>query len=120
MAKKYVARCIVMRNGARVDDLKNFKILEDVYREEVDLMTGSGSVDRARKYKFSLDYAPPKNGAILDWSNVEDETFIVELEGGRRLVYSGVDSLSVGELTLDGQQEAVMTVTFIAAGKDEG
>jgi len=107
-----------MHNGKKLEHLKNFKKLEEEFRAEVDLMTGSGTVDKARKFKFSLDYAVPKVGAKLDWSDVSDATFIIEIKDGNRVTYSGVDCLSQGEMTLDGQQEAVMTLTFIATSKD--
>jgi len=107
-----------MHNGKKIEHLKNFQKLEEEFRAEVDLMSGSGTVDKARKYKFSLEYAPPKTGAKMDWSDVVDATFIIEFEGGIRVTYSGVDCLSQGEMTLDGQQEGVMTLTFIATSKD--
>jgi hypothetical protein len=118
MATKYISRAFVMHNGKKLEHLKNFKKLDEEFRAEVDLMSGSGTVDKARKHKFSLDYAPPKTGAKMDWSDVSDATFIIEFEGGGRMTYSGVDCLSQGELTLDGQQEAVMTLSFIATSKD--
>jgi hypothetical protein len=108
-----------MHNGKKLEHLKSFKNLDEEFRAEVDLMSGSGTVDKARKYKFSVDYAIPKVGAKLDWSDVEDATFIVEFkDGAGRMTYSGVDCLSQGEVTLDGQQEATMTLTFMAVSKD--
>jgi hypothetical protein len=120
MAVKYVSRCFVIRNGTKLEHIKNYKSGEQVYRNEVDLMSGSGSVDIAGKYKFSFDYAIPKVNPKTDWSDVEDDTFIIEYEGGHRVTYSGVDCLSVGEATIDGQSEAVMTISFIAKSRDEG
>jgi len=118
MATKYISQCFVMHNGRKLEHLKNFKKLDEEFRVEVDLMSGSGTVDKARKYKFSVDYAPPKTGAKMDWSDVVDATFIIEFAGGGRMTYSGVDCLTQGEMTVDGQQEAVMTLTFIAISKD--
>jgi hypothetical protein len=108
-----------MLNGSKIEHLKNFKPGEEVFREEVDLMEGSGTVDKGTKYKFSFDYAIPKIGPKLNWRDIEDATFTVELDGGSRLTYSGVDCLSQGEMTIDGEKEAVMTITFIAGSKEE-
>jgi hypothetical protein len=117
MAVKYVSQCFVMHNGTKLEHLKNFKKLDEEFRAEVDLMSGSGTVDKARKYKFSVDYAIPSAGAKLDWSNVSDATFTIELKDGPTIKYSGVDCLTQGEMTIDGNDGAAMTLTFIATGK---
>jgi len=118
MAQKMVNRVTVMRNGTRVDNVKNFKKLEVEHRKEVDMMDGSGSVEVTVKHKFSLDYVIPAEGAKLDWDSVQDDTFSIELNGGRRLTYSGVDLLKEGEFTTDGDGEAVMTLEFIAVDRN--
>ncbi|MCL2219331.1 MAG: hypothetical protein FWC23_05385 [Chitinispirillia bacterium] len=118
MAKKYVSRNTVLRNGTKLEDMKSFKMGEKTHRTEVELMDGTGTVDTVSPYKFSIDYAIPKTGAKLDWSDVVDDTFIIELDGGKRVTYSGVDCLSQGEATMDGAQEAVIPLEFIAARMD--
>jgi hypothetical protein len=118
MAVKYVSQCFVIHNGKKLEHLKTFKQLEEEYRVEVELMSGVGAVDKARGYKFSVEYAIPKVGAKLDWSDVSDATFLVEYKDGGRITYSGVDCLSQSEVSLDGKQEAVMTLTFLAVSKD--
>jgi hypothetical protein len=94
--------------------MKSFKHDPIDYRAEVDTMEGSGTVERNKKYKFSLDYAVPKTNAKLNWSDVSNETWTIELEGGTRVTYTGVDSLSRGEIAMDAQKEAVTTISFIA------
>ena len=116
--KQYVSRCTVTRSGTSLDHLKNFKMNEENFRKEVELMNGAGTVETARRYNFSLDYAIPKTGAKMDWADVEDDTFTIELNGGKRISYSGVYSLSQGEITIDGENEAVITINFAAASKD--
>ena len=118
MAKKYVSRAVVIRNGKRQSDLKNFKVGELAYRGEVDTMDGSGSTGKAKKHRFSFDYAIPKTAAKLDWSDVEDETWIIELDGGRRITFSGVDCLTRGEFITDAEKETVMPLSFIALSED--
>jgi len=118
MAQKMVNHAGLMLNGARVGNLKSFKKDEVEHRAEVDMMDGCGSVERTKKHKFSFDYVIPAEGAKLDWDKVEDATLTVELTGGRRLTYSGVDLLTEGEFTTDGDGEAVMTLSFIAAARN--
>lgn len=115
MAKKYVSRVIVMRNGTRITDFKSFKKDAVKYGEVVELMDDQGVVENAKRYGFSIDYVIPKVGAKLDWSDVRDETWSVQFrEGGNKVTYSGVDCLVEGDSTTDGQKETVMTLTFAA------
>ena len=117
MPVKMLSRCDVMHNGTKVEYLKNYTNLEEEYRKEVALMSGVGSIDVVQKHKFSLDYVLPKKGAKLDWSDIEDATFVIRL-GDKSITYSGVDCLSAGEFKLDGENEAVRTITFLATSKD--
>ena len=114
MAKKYVSRARVTRNGKRVEHLKNFKMGEAVYRGEVPTMDGGGTSDITKRRRFSLDYAMPKTDPKLDWSDVDDENWVIDLEGGRQVIYTGVDCLKRGEFTIDGENESVFTVDFWA------
>lgn len=115
MSTKYVSRARVTRNGQKVQHMKNFKFGEALYATEVETMDGGGTVDNPRRHRFSLDYAIPKNSPKLDWSDVRDEDWTVELEGGKKAIYTGVDCLSRGEFTVDAQKESVMTLNFYAA-----
>lgn len=114
MAKKYVSRARVSRNGQKVQHLKNMKFGEDKYATEVETMDGGGTVDNPKRHRFSLDYALPKTGAKLDWSDVRDEDWTVDLDGGLKAIYTGVDCMSRGEITVDGEKEAVTTLEFYA------
>jgi hypothetical protein len=114
MAKKFVARCRVMRNGKRVLDMKNFKWGEEVYRTSIMTMDGPGSVDLPDKPAFSLDYVLPRENAKISWKDVENETWVIELDGGRRGIFSGVDSIKRGEMSMDGEKETVITFDFAA------
>ena len=119
MAVKYVKRCSVMINNSSVEHMKSFKMLEEVYRTEVQLMNGVGSADGIPTFKFSIDYVIPKSNEKTDWDRIEDAMVIIQrIPTGKRFTYSGVDCLSVGEETMDGQQEAVRTITFLATRKD--
>lgn len=114
MAKKFVSRCIVLRNGSRVSNMKNFKFGAITYRGETETNDGGGTYNKPRVYKFSLDYAIPKDSPKLDWSDIEDEDWTIELEGGKRVNYTGVDCLDRGEISIDQEKESVMTINFRA------
>lgn len=115
MAKKYVSRVTVLINGAKQDHLKNFKAHAQDYRGSFKLIDGVGTYDTVKEHKFSLDYAIPKTGAKIDWSDIEDATIIVSLKGSKSIIYSGTDCLGRGEITLDGEKESVFTIEFAAA-----
>jgi hypothetical protein len=56
----------------------------------------------------------PKINPKLDWSDVRDEDWTVDLEGGKQAIYTGVDCLSRSEFTTDGDKESVFTIMFRA------
>lgn len=114
MAKKYVSRVTVLIDGAKQDHLKNFKAHPQDYRGSFKLMDGMGTYDTVKEHKFALDYAIPKAGAKIDWSDIEDATVIVNLKGGKSMIFSGTDSLGRGEITVDGEKESVFTIEFAA------
>lgn len=118
MAKKSVSRCIVLRNGTKIENLKSFKEGEHVYREEKELMDTTTTIERSFKYTFSMDYVIPFDRAKLDWGDVENETWIIELNNGQRVTYTGVDCTKRGEVTYDGQNETVIPLEFVAIGRN--
>lgn len=112
MGKKYVSRCIVLDSGKRIPHLKNFKWSERKIAEQIKLMDGIGVVDTIPDQTFGFDYAVPAVAPKLDWSDVVDKTYIVQLKSGQRVTFTGVDCLSQGEIAFDGEKESVMPITF--------
>jgi hypothetical protein len=112
---KYVSRVIVMRNGSRIRDFKNYKKGAVTHATPVQLMDSVGVVDNPPQYPFSIDYVIPQVGAKQDWTDVEGETWTVQGKtGGPKTTYTGVKFLSEGDSDADGQKEMVMTLSFIA------
>lgn len=112
MAKKYVSRCQILDSGKKISDVKNFKWNERKYREQIKLMDGVGVVDTIPDQAFSLDHVLPVDNPKLDYSGVVDKTYTVLLKGGKRVTFSGVDAMSDGEITVDGEKETVQTVVY--------
>jgi len=108
----------MMINGATVEHLKNFQGSEVTHRQEVKLMSGTGVVDLTPSWQFSLDYVVPKSRPKNDWYTIEDATVVVRKSGGDSYTYSGVSCLSVGEETIDGENETVVKISFIANSRD--
>lgn len=111
---KYVSRVVCMRNGSRVRDVKNYKKDPVRYREPVDTMDDSDTVEVAKRHTFSIDHVVTKATTKIDWSEVVDENWSFDLQGGSRIEYTGVSCLEEGEITVDFEKETVQTVTFHA------
>jgi hypothetical protein len=115
MAKKLISQVRVFRKGQRLLNLMNFKMSAEKYGEKVQTMDGIMVVELPRDVDFTLDYAIPKENAKLDWSDVKDESpWIVELVGGKKMIFSGVDCLERGDYGFDGRKEGTMTLSFTA------
>lgn len=112
MAKKYVSRCMVMRNGTKVEHLKSFNCDEVEFAQQIALMDGAGFIDKMPAHGFSVNYVMPKSGAKMDWTDVEDETWVIALKGGGRVTYSGVKFLKRGAWDVDGESETVLPLFF--------
>jgi len=112
---KGVSRIVAaMRNGAKVENLKNFKKDLLNYRQGFSYMGGTGTFEVSKLHTFSIDLVINKNTPTIDWSDIEDENWSFELNGGTRLEYTGVDCLTEGEMTVDFEKETVITITFQA------
>lgn len=121
MAKKFVSRVLVMRNGAKQENMKSFVEGEVPYASQIDLMDETGTADIVNRYTFALNYVIPVSAAKMDWSDVRDETWVVQNRpDGSKRTYTGVDCLSRGEVTFDGQGESVMRLNFVATDMVEG
>lgn len=114
---KYVSRVVCMRNGARVMNVKNFKKGEVVFREIVKTMDGPDTVDVSPDHTFSIDHVITKATPKIDWSEVENENWSFQLDGGGTMEYSGVALLKEGEMTVDFEKETVVTVSFHAKSR---
>jgi hypothetical protein len=106
-----------MRNGSKVENLKSFKKDPINYRQGFSYMGGTGTFEVSKKHTFSVDVVIDKNTPKIDWSEVENENWSFELNGGSRVEYTGVDCLTEGEMIVDFEKETVMTLTFQAEGR---
>lgn len=111
---RYVSRVVGMRNGSRIVDIKNFKKDAVEYRKSVTTMGGTDTVEVAGDHVFSFDHVLTKVNPKIDWSEVENENWAFELNGGSRIEYTGVDCLTEGDITVDNEKETIQTITMHA------
>ncbi len=114
---KFVSRSIVLRNGNKVPNLKSFEKDAVKFAGTFKSMDGGGTFDMNVEHLFTVNYVIPKAGAKIDWSDVQDEKWTIELVGGNRIEYTGVDFLEEGKITVDGENEVVMPLMFRAESR---
>ena len=117
MGTKFVSRSRVTRNGKKVTDLKDYTEDDIELRGVSTTMDSSGTFGKNKKYGFKINQVVAKTGAKHDWSDIVDETWIVELDGGHRCIFTGVDCITQGGIKTDGESESVRTLTLFASGK---
>jgi hypothetical protein len=110
---KYVSRCKVEFDGVELS-VKNFKEQAREFRKVVSVQYGSGVTDVTPQFLFSVDVPVATTGERA-WEAFVDGTVTAALDGGQRITFEQVSTLSVGELTIDGENESVRTIEFHAA-----
>jgi len=119
MSDKYIVKCTLSANGTEITDFKGFAENEIVYRKQINLMNKTGHSVMTPRYGVSLDYVVPSAGDEYDWKAVENGTLVVEYDGGRRVLYSGASTLTVGEAALDMDNELVKKISLGASDRRE-
>ena len=113
----YVIRCALEVNGAVVTDFKGFTERARVLRKKVPLMYKSGTAQLTQRYEVDLDYVVPQvNPFVFD--TVQGGTLTIEYDSGERIEYGGVACAEVGDATIDGENELVKKIRFIAENRN--
>jgi hypothetical protein len=106
-----------MRQGKLLKNMKSFKEKGVTYAVEIDTADGGGTGDVPKRYGFSFDYVLPMTDAKHDWSDVDDETWVIDYKNGHKVIYSGVKALGHEDITTDFEKEIVMTINFRATSR---
>ena len=109
---EYVNRCVLAINGQNIEDFKTFTEMERELSRQVNLMNKTGHCTVTQRPGCRMDYVVPLDGDEFDFESVKDGTLTVEYENGKRIIFTGVRTLSIGEETIDGENELVRTITF--------
>ena len=112
MAEEYVSLVTLTVAGQEITDFKKVKELKYSPRKQVNLMNKTGFMTITPRYGVELDYVIPKNSSEVDFSSMTDVVIAIRYGNGTNKTYSGCFTVDVGEVTYDGDNEAVKTITF--------
>jgi len=117
MSDKYILKCTLSANGTEITDFKAFAEGERILRKQINLMNKTGHATMTPRYGVTLDYVVPSAGDEFDWDAIENGTLVAEYDGGRRVLFSGVSTLTVGEAALDQDNELVKKISLGASDR---
>jgi hypothetical protein len=115
-----VSRCRIYIDNVEMTDFKNYQANDEVLAERVRLQNFTDYAEVPPEYGLSIDYVIPANKKEFDFSKIDGNTTIrVAKVGGGSTTWSGCKTLTIGGETIDGEKEAVKTVSIFAKGRSE-
>ena len=99
-------------NGQNIEDFKSFTENARELARQVNLMNKTGHVGVTQRPGCMVNYVVPLDGDEFDFDSVVDGTLTIEFENGKRTIFTGVRTLTIGESTIDGDNELVRQITF--------
>ncbi len=116
---EFVSKVTMEVDGKNITDFKTFTENEIEVNKEVRLMNKTGFMPTTQHYGVKVDYVIPATNPEVDWAAVRSGRLSVEFENGKRITYTGVTTLKIGEMKVDGDNETVRTIELGATGKVE-
>jgi hypothetical protein len=116
---EYVSRVLLDINGQGIDDFKSVTEKEVEINKAVNLMNKTGFIGVTPRYGVEVDYVLPESETPFDFGSVKDGRLSIEFMNGKRVTYSGLYVLKIGDLAIDGEKEATKKVTFGAVKRVE-
>lgn len=104
-------------NGATFDDFKSVTEQEREVGMRVDLMHKSGSAAKTPRINIVINTVEPLDAPAFDFAGLSDATITKIYEDGSRITYRGCRTLTIGEETIDGENEPVIPVTLMAEAR---
>lgn len=114
MANKAVTRITLEVNGQEFTNLQSYNENERIIAKSVKYMNKRGSAGITPEYGFSINVVLDKNENADFLEAIEDATIVIEYEGGDRVIFLNVRTISIGEQTANGEDEIVYPVAFTA------
>lgn len=116
---EYVSKVTLEVNGQSIEDFKSVDEKARELRKEVKLMNRRGVVKVTPEHKVDVEYVMPADRPEFKWEDVDDGTLTLAFETGKRITFSGVYVLKIGDLKMDGEKEATRTIELVAMGRTE-
>lgn len=115
---EYISRCFLQVDGKDEADFDEFTESEVELRVQVPLMHKTGTVDKTPRRTLTVGYVEPRTGP-RNWANMRDSVLVVEYDGGRRDLFTGVSVLRMGDATTNGEGPKRRMITLSAENKVE-
>lgn len=114
---EYVTSVLLDVNGQSIDDFQSVSIKEVDIHKQVNLMNKTGHAKVTPRYAVDVDYVVPETDSEFEWESVSDGRLSIEFLNGKRVTFTGVYILKVGEAKADGETEMVKTIELGAEGR---
>lgn len=114
---EYVSRVALEVNGQTIEDFNSVSEGRYELRKQVRLMNKTGHVNTIARYTAEVEYVIPFDSAEFDFDSVENGTLTIDYLNGKRVTYTGVCTLEVGQAKHDGEKESTKTIQFGAEGR---
>jgi len=115
----YISRISLDVNGADITDIKAVSENARVLRKAVPLMYRTGAAELTQRYGGTFDYVVPQTDPqIKTFANVTAGTLTIEYDNGDQVEFGGVHVTEVGDATIDGENELVQKISWIAETRD--
>ena len=114
---EYVSRVLLDVNGQSIEDFKSVTEKEVVVHKAVNLMNKTGHMKMTPRYAVDVEYVVPETASEFDWEAVSDGRLSIEYMNGKRITFTGVYVLTVGEAKADGENEMIKAIALGATGR---
>lgn len=116
---EYVNQVTLEVNGQEITDFKTVTEGERELRKKIKLMNKTGFTRTVQDYTVQVEYVIPMDATEFDFESIENGTLTIDYENGKRVTYTGVSTMKIGEIKFDGDNEATKMIDFGATGRTE-
>lgn len=115
----YVSRVLLDVDGQSIEDFKAVTEKEVELYKQINLMNKTGHIKTVPRYAVDVEYVVPEASSEFSWNAVEAGRLSIEYLNGKRITFTGVYPLKIGEAKADGENEMVRTISLGATGRVE-
>ena len=106
-------------NGVNIEDINSITPGAYTPGKQVELMNKTNFARMTPRHTLQINYVHPAIGYPVEVDNIRNGTATIELEGGKRITYGEVNTMEVGEGTINMTDEYNYPITYSAASRTE-
>ena len=114
----YITRARFDFNGTEITDFKSVTEKVSAQGKVVPLMYKTGSAPITRRFSGELDYVIPNDTTPFEFEGVSGATINITYDSGAQRLYGGVRVIEVGDRVIDGENEVVQKIHWMAEIRD--